>query len=81
MTKLKDYERIIGKSKIEELYLLAERLSGRVVQTINSTAMGGGVSVMSYGPVGWCKRERPYLGWGIICGRCGNVKPRGRRLP
>jgi len=29
---------------VEELFLLAERLSGRVIQNINSTAVGGGVA-------------------------------------
>ncbi len=39
-----DYEPIIGRSSIEELKLLASKLSGKVVQHINSTFSGGGVA-------------------------------------
>ena len=42
--KLKDYEPIVGKSTIEELRLLADKLKGKVIQNINSTAVGGGVA-------------------------------------
>jgi len=34
----------VGKSTIEELKLLAAKLSGKVVQNINSTFTGGGVA-------------------------------------
>lgn len=44
MAKIKDYEHIVGKSRIEELYILAERLEGKVVQNINATSVGGGVA-------------------------------------
>lgn len=44
MPKLADYEPIIGSQIIEELYLLAERLKGKTIQNINSTAVGGGVA-------------------------------------
>jgi len=39
-----DYEPLVGRSAIEELNLLAEKLSGKVVQNINSTRSGGGVA-------------------------------------
>ena len=39
-----DYEPIVGRSTIEELRLLAAKLSGKVVQNINSTFVGGGVA-------------------------------------
>ncbi len=42
--RLKDYEPIVGEQIIEELYLLAERLRGRRVKMVNSTAIGGGVA-------------------------------------
>jgi len=35
---------IVGETIVEELYLLAERLSGKVIQNINSTFVGGGVA-------------------------------------
>lgn len=44
MAELWDYEPIVGRGIIEELELLAERLSGKVVQMISSTPVGGGVA-------------------------------------
>jgi trehalose synthase len=41
---VKDYEPIVGKSYIEELRMLASRLSGKTVLNINSTLVGGGVA-------------------------------------
>ncbi|MGQ9571029.1 MAG: glycosyltransferase [Thermodesulfovibrionales bacterium] len=42
--KIQDYIPIVGRSTIEELLSLAERLSGKVIQNINSTFTGGGVA-------------------------------------
>lgn len=39
-----DYEQIVGRSTIEELRLIASKLSGKVIQNINSTFSGGGVA-------------------------------------
>ncbi len=39
-----DYEPIVGRSTIEELRVLADKLSGKIIQNINSTATGGGVA-------------------------------------
>jgi trehalose synthase len=44
MPEIKDYVPIVGESVVQELYLLAERLEGKVIQNINSTAVGGGVA-------------------------------------
>ncbi len=44
MAKIDDYIPITGQSIIDDLRLLAEKLQGKVVQTINSTAVGGGVA-------------------------------------
>jgi len=44
MTKLEEYIPIVGQSVIDDLRLLAKRLEGKVVQHINSTAVGGGVA-------------------------------------
>jgi len=38
------YEQIVGKNTIDELRMLAEYLKGKVIQNVNSTAMGGGVA-------------------------------------
>ncbi|MBI2849316.1 MAG: glycosyltransferase [Chloroflexi bacterium] len=44
MPDLNHYAPIVGQSTIEELYLLAERLTGKTVQNVNSTSVGGGVA-------------------------------------
>ncbi|NCO84109.1 MAG: glycosyl transferase family 1 [Nitrospirae bacterium CG_4_10_14_3_um_filter_44_29] len=41
---MQDYVPIVGRSTIEELRALAERLSGKVIQNVNSTFTGGGVA-------------------------------------
>jgi trehalose synthase len=41
---LVDYEPIVGKQILEELYLLAEKLQGKRIKMVNSTAVGGGVA-------------------------------------
>jgi trehalose synthase len=42
-SRLQDYEPIVGRSCLEELRVLAGELSGKVIQIINSTFVGGGV--------------------------------------
>ena len=44
MLKITDYEPIVGAHTIEELRILAGKLQGKVIQNINSTAVGGGVA-------------------------------------
>jgi len=44
MAKIQDYEPIVGKDTLDELHMLADRLSGKVIQNINSTFTGGGVA-------------------------------------
>jgi len=44
VSRVDDYRAIVGDEEVDELYLLAERLKGKSVQNINSTATGGGVA-------------------------------------
>lgn len=44
MRNINDYEPIVGKNVINELYFLGEKLKGKKIQNINSTAVGGGVA-------------------------------------
>ncbi len=44
MAKIEEYIPIVGQSTIDDLRLLADRLKGKIVQHINSTAVGGGVA-------------------------------------
>jgi trehalose synthase len=43
-TRINEYEPIVGKSTIEELRVLAGKLSGKTIQNVNSTFSGGGVA-------------------------------------
>src|SRR4030066_2066076 len=42
-SRLHDYEPIVGRSSLEELGVLAGKLSGKIIQIINSAVVGGGV--------------------------------------
>lgn len=44
MAGIGDYAGITGQSVIDDLQLLAEKLKGRIIQHISSTAVGGGVA-------------------------------------
>ncbi|MCK4905450.1 glycosyltransferase [bacterium] len=44
MVKIEEYISIVGQSTIDDLRLIAQKLKGKVVQHVNSTAFGGGVA-------------------------------------
>ena len=44
MININDYSAIIGDAAVEELFLLAQKLTGKSILNINSTAVGGGVA-------------------------------------
>ncbi|MBN1937974.1 MAG: glycosyltransferase [Candidatus Aminicenantes bacterium] len=44
MSHLEDYASIVGPERIDVIRALGARLAGRVIQNINSTAVGGGVA-------------------------------------
>jgi len=44
MSGINAYAPIVGSSTVDDLHLLAERLRGKTIQNINSTAVGGGVA-------------------------------------
>ncbi len=44
MIKIDDYISIVGQSTIDEIKMLAQKMGGKRVQNINSTAVGGGVA-------------------------------------
>lgn len=46
LVQLDDYVPLVGAAEINELRMLSARLSGRTVQMVNSTAVGGGVAEM-----------------------------------
>lgn len=44
MARIDEYIPVVGKSVIDDLRLLADKLRGKIIQNINSTAVGGGVA-------------------------------------
>lgn len=66
--RLDDYIPIVGRSVIEDLRLLAERLSGRRVQHVNSTAVGGGVAEILNRMVPLCNELGVDSRWDVITG-------------
>jgi trehalose synthase len=46
ISTLSDYESVVGKDVIEELYILASHVGKRSIKMVNSTATGGGVAEM-----------------------------------
>lgn len=65
---VKDYEPIVGRSYIEELKMLATRLSGRTVLNINSTLVGGGVAEILSRVVPLLNQLGVDVRWQIISG-------------
>ena len=65
---LDDYAPIVGEALIEELRLLAKRLSGRVIKNINSTAVGGGVAEILSQMVPLFKEMGVDARWDVIRG-------------
>ena len=41
---MQEYEPVVGRSCLEELRILAGELSGKIIQNINATFVGGGVA-------------------------------------
>lgn len=70
-SKIGDYEPIVGKSYVEELRMLGNRLSGKVIQTINSTFVGGGVAEILNHLVPLCNQLGVDIRWNIIKGEEG----------
>lgn len=66
--KLRDYESIIGRSALEELKILADKLSGKTVQNINSTYIGGGVAEILSRMVPFLNELGVNAKWSVIKG-------------
>jgi len=68
VAKLDAYREIVGDDIIEELYLLSKRLSGKVIQNINSTSVGGGVAEILNNIVPLLKDLGVDVRWDVIKG-------------
>lgn len=68
MTKLQEYYPIIGHSAIDELQVLADRLRGVSILTINATAVGGGVAEILTSLVPMLQELGVDIKWDVIKG-------------
>ena len=68
MVNIREYESIVGTTMIDELFLLAERLQGRTIVNINSTAVGGGVAEILTRMIPLLKQLGVDARWDVIKG-------------
>jgi len=68
MFNINDYATIVGQGTIDELYFLAGRLQGKVIQHINSTAVGGGVAEILIRMIPLLKQLGVDARWDVIKG-------------
>lgn len=68
MVRLDEYVSIVGQSVIDDLRLLSDKLKGKVVQHINSTAVGGGVAEILNRMVPLLKELGVDARWDVIKG-------------
>ena len=67
-TQLQDYEDVVGPGVIEELRVLAAKVSGRKLQHINSTPVGGGVAELLTRMVPLFRELGVETSWDVIKG-------------
>src|SRR4030067_274663 len=68
MIRIEDYIPIVGQATVEELGLLADRLRGKAIQNINSTAVGGGVAEILSRMIPLLSQLGVSAAWGVIQG-------------
>ena len=65
---LDDYSGVVGPGEIDEMRALAKPLSGRTVQMVNSTAVGGGVAEMLNRLVPLAEELGLHIRWEVMTG-------------
>lgn len=68
MIHINDYIPIVGQATVDELHLLARHLQGKVIQNINSTAVGGGVAEILTRMIPLLKQLGVEARWDVIKG-------------
>lgn len=68
VSRVDEYRAIVADEEVDELYLLAEKLRGKSVQNINSTAVGGGVAEILARMVPLLKELGVDAHWDVIKG-------------
>lgn len=71
MAKLEKYKPIVGSCVMEELYTIADCLKGRIIQNVNSTAVGGGVAEILSGMTPLFRELGIDAHWDVIRGGGG----------
>jgi len=66
--RLDDYAPIIGQTELDDLRFLAQRVRGKTVKMVNSTAMGGGVAEMLNRLVPLMNELEVVTKWEVITG-------------
>jgi trehalose synthase len=65
---LADYSHIVGASEVEEIHALAEKLAGKSVKMVNSTAVGGGVAEILHCLVPLMREVGLKCEWSVLTG-------------
>jgi len=65
---IREYSSIVGQAVIDELFYLGDKLKGKIVQNINSTAVGGGVAEILSRMVPLLKQLGVDARWDVIKG-------------
>ncbi|MDD5067883.1 MAG: glycosyltransferase, partial [bacterium] len=68
MVHINNYKDIVGLNIIDELYMLAEKLQGRIIQNISSTSVGGGVAELLTRIIPFLKELNVDARWDVIKG-------------
>ncbi len=68
MAHIKEYIPIVGRSIVDDLQLIADKLQGKTIQHINSTAVGGGVAEILNRMVPLLKELGVDTRWDVIKG-------------
>lgn len=68
MIKIEEYASIVGQATVDELFMLARHLHGKVIQNINSTAVGGGVAEILTRMIPLLKQLGVDARWDVIKG-------------
>ncbi|HEV8539205.1 MAG TPA: glycosyl transferase family 1, partial [Bacteroidota bacterium] len=68
MIDIKEYETVVGQDGVEDLFLLAKKFEGKILQNINSTAVGGGVAEILTRMIPLLKQLGINARWDVIKG-------------
>lgn len=68
MVNINNYNNIVGKEVIDGLFIIAEKLKGKMIQHINSTAVGGGVAEILSRMIPLLKQLSVDTRWDVIKG-------------